>query len=270
MAQSNVEANTIITDDTELKKGPSKIEVASGFLCNVSDVACPNTNHLELHKSGRKHRNRLRQVEEQANDQTARSISEGKRQQTAAAEHETSPAARTNPDTWSTTSSVQPQYQLPSPSVLPGPIVVDKVGPVWSTNITAEKATSLRSILSEEAERRTRTAKLNKSCKPPPPRALASPSDDGQLASSSWPSTPCCKTKPCCHHPSRKCIMGTSASCENSKCLINASIGTPTCVYEERFIKLQEAESSRFFTGSHTGQNGADGCRTMGSRSGTQ
>ncbi|KAI2497823.1 hypothetical protein MHU86_16657 [Fragilaria crotonensis] len=207
MAQRNVEAMTVITDDAQVKKEASKLEMVSGFHCDVCDVACPDANHLELHKSGRKHRNRLRQVEEEANDQTAKSISEGKRQQAIIVENVTSPVARTHRDNaWSTASSVQPRYQLPSPSVPPGPIVFDKAGPVWSTNATTEKATSLRSILAEETERKIGTTKLQKSCKPPAPTpsALASPRDEGPLPKSPWSSSPVVNPSPVVFTPVKR------------------------------------------------------------------
>ena len=200
MAQRNIELTTAIAEVTKVKKGASsKLEQVSDFKCDVCDVACPDANHLELHKSGRKHRNRVKQVEEQVKDQTVKSITEGKRQQTFFADNAVSPSTRTTPENiWSTATSVQPRYQLPSPPVPPGPIVLDSVGPTWPSSLTTEKAKPLRSIFAEEEEQRLGTPKPRKSFKPPlpTPRITGSPRDEPRLQHSPWSSPPATNPSP--------------------------------------------------------------------------
>jgi hypothetical protein len=101
------------------KKTSSKgKQVDKAFECNVCGIKCPDQTSYELHKSGRKHRNRLSQVTEEEKTKAADSIM---KQCQAEKIKESSLVARTQSvpkqmkKAWGSKSSIQPKFILPPP-----------------------------------------------------------------------------------------------------------------------------------------------------------
>ena len=208
MAERNLELKTnnsvAVTEQEDNKKTcPPKHEQkhdsaeVPSFLCSVCDVTCPDANHLELHKNGRKHRNRMKQAEEEEREQTANVILREKRQQSFLVGKfvGAAPASKQTPASPWSAESVQPRYQLPPPHVPPGPDVVDKTTSNWSAT---SKTKSLRSILAEEENKKGATHKSQQSSKAPTrsSNSFLSPGPVAPLQNAPWAAAPTVSLSP--------------------------------------------------------------------------
>lgn len=117
--------------------------------CEICQITCPDANSLHFHLNGRKHRNRVAQVEATNKKQAAASMMEEQQRQlllNPARQTPTTETDRSSP--WGQkvkTGSVEPKYKLPPP---PHAIQDDLSSPGTAT---ASKPKSLQEIMAEES-----------------------------------------------------------------------------------------------------------------------
>jgi len=110
------------TNDTTESKEEAKEECKEAddpaeFHCELCDVVCPDRNHLDLHMNGRKHRNRVQQLEEEENRSVTESIHENSQRRASLSEERSSITSVSPPEK----SDAQPRYRLPPPPLTVGP-----------------------------------------------------------------------------------------------------------------------------------------------------
>ena len=133
----------------------------SHFKCGVCRVICPDANALAMHMSGKKHRNRVRQMEQEEQEKAVKEMLATKRRQMLASDNidagrlvsESKPKA--SETAWKATkgdtASAQPKYRLMPPSPAPRE---NKPG-------TPPKSQSLQLIIEEQLKTKT-VAKVKK------------------------------------------------------------------------------------------------------------
>jgi hypothetical protein len=85
------------------------------FTCDICSIKCPDETSFELHKNGRKHRNRVTQVTEEEKKKAAASIMEQHQlEQVKTATVATPPSVKKAKNAWGV-PSIQPKYKLPPP-----------------------------------------------------------------------------------------------------------------------------------------------------------
>ena len=90
------------------------------FRCDLCSISCSDANSLALHKSGRKHRNRVMQAEEEEQKKIAASILEDKRRQMMLSSRPSVPPTIEKKSPWDKPAqTVQPRYRLPPPPHFP-------------------------------------------------------------------------------------------------------------------------------------------------------
>lgn len=171
----------IIEEVTEEEPTPPKL-----FNCELCGVSCPDSTHLDLHTNGRKHRNRVLQVQEEEEKKAAATLMEEKRKQsfksdpvpitTAVASKKSSPWAKT---------AIEPRYTLPPPPLGVGPLKT----PVKSTPKPVGVSPNFRSILAEEEKKRSTPAK-SKVVPKPKTQFLLSPGKIPVLHNAPWANAP--------------------------------------------------------------------------------
>jgi alpha-tubulin suppressor-like RCC1 family protein len=191
--QTSEDPTKIDDEASEKSEIPSKddVGVRSGLYCDICSVRCPDSNHLELHRSGRKHRNRVRQLQEEDQNRTARDILTLHQEQlqkqilssSITVVEDTTRVCSTfencHPTNANQSNGVLPRYRLPSPSIPPAPIVSKAQSP-WSLQSTTSKTKSLATILQEEEEEAAAAAAAakadqQKKNKPPSVKTTMSP-----------------------------------------------------------------------------------------------
>ena len=145
------------------------------FLCSVCKVKCPDQKSLELHRNGRKHRNRVSQVAQEEQKEAAASIREKhhlEQVKLAAMQPPTVSGRTHDPKNAWNTGSVQPKYKLPPPPhrivaqvpPVPAPTAVGQSSPPKIANkepslhtttkpLPQTPAMAFHQILKEEAEK---------------------------------------------------------------------------------------------------------------------
>jgi hypothetical protein len=100
-----------------LEKDPSFEEKLAdkSYTCEICGIKCPDKNSYELHKNGRKHRNRVAQVAEEEKEKAAKSILEQHQlEQVKSTAVFTRPSEKKAKNAWGVPSG-QPKYKLPPP-----------------------------------------------------------------------------------------------------------------------------------------------------------
>lgn len=107
------------------------------FACNICGIKCPDKRSFELHKSGRKHRNRVAQVAEEEKRKMAASIMERHQVEQVKGSDlfsRTPPVTKQLKKAWGSNGSTQPKFKLPPP---PHPAVpqvpIDSPSIPWQT-----------------------------------------------------------------------------------------------------------------------------------------
>ncbi|CAJ1965355.1 unnamed protein product [Cylindrotheca closterium] len=134
---------TSASDDSNDVAAVSEAPVKS-FFCELCGIRCPDQTSFELHKNGRKHRNRVAQAaEEEKAMVTSKIMEQQRRDQLFKSEETLRPASVSSPikKAWGAPSA-QPKYTLPPP---PHPTVAHVVAPSspWNSsprNVPASKA----------------------------------------------------------------------------------------------------------------------------------
>lgn len=100
----------------------------STYFCDVCGIKCPDKTSFELHQNGRKHRNRVAQVEEEEKELAARTIIAQKMREQLKVPATIPTFVKTTPkNAWGVPSTPQPKFKLPPP---PHPVVSQVVTPV--------------------------------------------------------------------------------------------------------------------------------------------
>lgn len=145
------------------------------YTCNVCSIKCPDKTSFELHQNGRKHRNRVAQVEEEEKQKTAQSIMAKK--ELGSVHMRKDPPLPVQPvakNAWGISNSPQPKYKLPPP---PHPVVAQVStpinGPPKNHNVSTQRhklspSTDFPCIAREQVSKQ----KVSKSSNP----TIASPS----------------------------------------------------------------------------------------------
>ena len=162
------------------------------FNCDVCKVSCPDANHLDLHTNGRKHRNRVVQLEEEEKNQAAASMMEEKRKKLFTVETTSARqiiVKKSNP--WGK-SSLEPRYTLSPPPVEGG--IAAKTPHTHTTNATSSKqhitgSADFRSILAEEEKKRPTPQKVTTVSKENT-KVLLSPASVPTLKNVPWSMAP--------------------------------------------------------------------------------
>jgi len=97
---------------------PEEEKVSEGsFSCLICNIKCPDQTSYELHKNGRKHRNRVAQVAEEEKTKAAASLMEKHQlHQVKGRVRQALPAAKPMKNAWGVSSSSKlPKYTLPPP-----------------------------------------------------------------------------------------------------------------------------------------------------------
>jgi len=101
------------------------------YRCDICSVTCPDENSYTLHMSGRKHRNKVKQVEDEERKETAAAMMEMKRKQTmkslvdgssgggGSSAIATTASAKMNNVGCNNMSSIEPKYKLYPPAKFP-------------------------------------------------------------------------------------------------------------------------------------------------------
>mmetsp|Transcript_557 Transcript_557/g.938 ORF Transcript_557/g.938 Transcript_557/m.938 type:complete len:1396 (-) Transcript_557:68-4255(-) len=113
------------------------------FFCELCGIKCPDQTSFELHKNGRKHRNRAAQAAEEEKAKVASTIMEQQRRDQLLKSEETlrSAIARTPVKKAWGTPSAQPKYTLPPP---PHPTVAHVVSPSSPWGSSPRKSPTLK------------------------------------------------------------------------------------------------------------------------------
>jgi hypothetical protein len=156
------------------------------FNCELCGVSCPDSNHLDLHTNGRKHRNRILQVQEEEEKKTAATLMEEKRKQRFKSDPLATPVLAGKKSSPWAKPAIEPRYTLPPPPLGVGPLKT----PVKNT---APKPVGVspdfRSILAEEEKKRSTPAK-SKVVPKPKTLFLLSPGPIPILKNAPWANAP--------------------------------------------------------------------------------
>jgi hypothetical protein len=116
-------------DDLDTDKG---VALHSKFTCAVCSIKCPDKTSFELHQNGRKHRNRVAQVEEEEKQKAAQSIMAKKKFGPESMLKDPPPPVQpVIKNAWGNSNSPQPKYKLPPP---PHPVVAQVPTPAITKN----------------------------------------------------------------------------------------------------------------------------------------
>jgi alpha-tubulin suppressor-like RCC1 family protein len=192
---------------------PKDTSEAVAYLCAVCDISCPDANHLELHKSGRKHRNRMKQVEEEEEEKTAAFIAAQNQQQAFLAGATPPPAAMSKSISPWSTDTIQPRYQLTPPIAPPASkVVADKK----TARLASHPVGDFRSILAEQGDgkpigRKVPTSfkdqqKQTRTPKVPPNKSLLTPGPVAPLQNAPWAKSSVIQVSVAAKSPSKESV----------------------------------------------------------------
>ena len=123
----NKECTKVVEEETTAE--------TKSFSCNICGIKCPDETSFELHRNGRKHRNRVAQAAEDEKTKVAASIMEQHQLEQFKGPTRTSPAVAKQmkaKNAWGV-SSPQPRFTLPPPPYGAVPQVVPPTQSPWKT-----------------------------------------------------------------------------------------------------------------------------------------
>jgi alpha-tubulin suppressor-like RCC1 family protein len=131
-------------------------DVSAYYRCDICKVSSTDEKNFELHRNGRKHRNRLAQVAEDEEKKAAKAMMEKQQRQLLQGSLEVRPLLpKTAPDVWSSKKpKSQPVFNLPPP---PHPVPSSMASPSAS-----QGSPSLLEIMAEESKKTSACPKSTK------------------------------------------------------------------------------------------------------------
>ncbi len=115
-----------VDEGKPVSKSFEQESLESSYSCEICGIKCPDNTSFELHQNGRKHRNRMLQVEEKEKQRAAQSIIAQKQLEQVKSPTETISIASTKKNAWGVSSTPPPKFKLPPP---PHPVVAQVVTP---------------------------------------------------------------------------------------------------------------------------------------------
>lgn len=116
------------------------------YTCAVCSIKCPDRTSFELHQNGRKHRNRVAQVEEEEKQKAAQNIMAKKTfEQVNMLKDPPPPVPSVSKNAWGIANSPQPKYKLPPP---PHPVVAQVSTPIHGTAKKKSGSTQIQNLSS--------------------------------------------------------------------------------------------------------------------------